>query len=125
MRSIKMMLGTLVALSGFLFMACAVSTEEIVEYSMAFWEMVRLDEPFRFEGHTVVIGASIGISLAPRDGDSGEELLKLSDVALYRAKEESRGSFRFFEPGMVSVTKWRPETDVHEIDQYGAVGRKP
>jgi diguanylate cyclase (GGDEF)-like protein len=59
-----------------------------------------LDQPFQFDGHTVVIGASIGISLAPRDGTSGEELLKLSDVALYRAKEESRGTFRFFEPGM-------------------------
>jgi len=59
-----------------------------------------LDRPFQFEGHTVVIGASIGISLAPRDGSSGEELLKFSDVALYRAKEESRGTFRYFEPGM-------------------------
>jgi diguanylate cyclase (GGDEF)-like protein len=59
-----------------------------------------LDRPFQFDGHTVVIGASIGISLAPRDGSSGEELLKFSDVALYRAKEESRGTFRYFEPGM-------------------------
>jgi diguanylate cyclase (GGDEF)-like protein len=45
-----------------------------------------LDRPFEFDGHTVVIGASIGIALAPRDGTSGEELLKKSDVALYRAK---------------------------------------
>jgi diguanylate cyclase (GGDEF)-like protein len=59
-----------------------------------------IDRPFQFDGHTVVIGASIGISLAPRDGTSGEELLKLSDVALYRAKEESRGAYRFFEAGM-------------------------
>lgn len=59
-----------------------------------------LDQPFCFDGHTVVAGASIGISLAPRDATSGEELLKLSDVALYRAKAESRGGYRFFEPGM-------------------------
>ena len=66
-----------------------------------------LDRPFQFDGHTVVIGASIGISLAPRDGGgdgkggaSGEELLKKSDLALYRAKDESRGTFRFFEEGM-------------------------
>ena len=59
-----------------------------------------LDRPFQFDGHTVVIGASIGISLAPRDAASGEELLKLSDVALYRAKEECRGGYRFFEAGM-------------------------
>ena len=59
-----------------------------------------LDRPFEFDGHTVVIGASIGIALAPRDGVSGEELLKKSDVALYRAKEETRGTYRFFESGM-------------------------
>jgi hypothetical protein len=29
------------------------------------------------------------------------------------------------EPGLVSVTKWRPEADANEIDQYCAVGRKP
>lgn len=66
-----------------------------------------LGEPFRFDGHTVVAGASIGISLAPRDGTSGEELLKLSDVALYRAKAESRGSYRFFEPGMDALMQER------------------
>jgi diguanylate cyclase (GGDEF)-like protein len=70
-----------------------------------------LDRPFQFDGHTVVIGASIGISLAPRDGTSGEELLKLSDVALYRAKEESRGTFRFFEPGMDSRMQERRELE--------------
>jgi diguanylate cyclase (GGDEF)-like protein len=59
-----------------------------------------LDRPFEFDGHTVVIGASIGIALAPRDGTSGDELLKKSDLALYRAKEETRGGYRFFEIGM-------------------------
>jgi diguanylate cyclase (GGDEF)-like protein len=59
-----------------------------------------IEEPFRFDGHTVVIGGSIGISLGPRDGRSADELLKKSDLALYRAKEENRGSFRFFEAGM-------------------------
>jgi hypothetical protein len=29
------------------------------------------------------------------------------------------------EPGLVSVTRWRPDTEMREIDQYGAVGRKP
>jgi hypothetical protein len=29
------------------------------------------------------------------------------------------------EPGLVSVTRWRPDTEAREIDQYGAVGRKP
>ena len=29
------------------------------------------------------------------------------------------------EPGLVSVTRWRPDTEAPEIDQFGAVGRKP
>ncbi len=74
-----------------------------------------LEHPFQFDGHTVVIGASLGISLAPRDAGrgraSGDELLKLSDVALYRAKEESRGSFRFFEPGMAERMQERRELE--------------
>lgn len=59
-----------------------------------------LSEPFQFDGHTVAIGASIGVSLAPQDGTDADELLKMSDLALYRAKSDSRGTFRFFEQGM-------------------------
>ena len=59
-----------------------------------------LSLPFEFDGHTVVIGASVGVSLAPSDSTDGGELLKMSDLALYRAKEESRGTFRLFEPEM-------------------------
>lgn len=70
-----------------------------------------LDRPFQFDGHTVVVGASIGISMAPRDGGSGAELLKLSDVALYRAKEESRGGFRFFEADMAARMHERRELE--------------
>jgi diguanylate cyclase (GGDEF)-like protein len=70
-----------------------------------------LDQPFEFEGHTIVIGASVGICLAPRDGSESDELLKRSDLALYRAKEESRGSFRFFEPGMDSRLRKRRDVE--------------
>ncbi|HEY7806364.1 MAG TPA: EAL domain-containing protein [Croceibacterium sp.] len=79
-----------------------------------------LERPFEFEGHTIVIGASVGIALTPRDGANGAELLKKSDLALYRAKEESRGSYRFFEPGMDSRLRERREleadlrTAIHE-----------
>jgi diguanylate cyclase (GGDEF)-like protein len=59
-----------------------------------------LDRPFEFDGHTIVIGASIGIAMAPRDSSKPDELMQMSDLALYRAKAESRGTHRFFEPGM-------------------------
>ncbi len=59
-----------------------------------------LDEPFEIEGHQVAAGASVGIALAPEDGDCPDRLLKAADLALYRAKAEGRGTFRAFEPEM-------------------------
>jgi len=74
----------------------------------------RLCEPFEFSEHTIVIGASVGISLAPQDGTDGDELLQMSDLALYAAKEESRGTYRFFERGMDSrlCTRRQLEADL-------------
>jgi diguanylate cyclase (GGDEF)-like protein len=59
-----------------------------------------LNEPFEIDGHQVVAGASVGIALALEDGDDPDRLLKAADLALYRAKAEGRGTFRFFEPEM-------------------------
>jgi predicted signal transduction protein with EAL and GGDEF domain len=59
-----------------------------------------LAEPFRISGNEVVIGASIGIALAPRDGSDADLLLKNADMALYRAKSDGRGTNRFFEREM-------------------------
>jgi diguanylate cyclase (GGDEF)-like protein len=56
------------------------------------------DHPFLVEGHEIVGAASIGISLAPRDGKTPNDLLKHADVALYRAKKAGSGTIRFFEP---------------------------
>jgi len=47
-----------------------------------------------------VNGATIGIAMAPNDGDESDELLKHADMALSRAKSETRGTFSFFEAGM-------------------------
>ena len=46
------------------------------------------------------IGASIGIAVAPDDGTEADQLLKNADLALYRAKSDGRGTYRFFEPEM-------------------------
>lgn len=59
-----------------------------------------LGEVFTVEGHQFVIGASIGIALTPRDGTSFEQMLKCADLALYGAKSDGRGVWRFFEPEM-------------------------
>jgi diguanylate cyclase (GGDEF)-like protein len=59
-----------------------------------------LSEPYDIEGHQAVIGTSVGIALAPADGETAEQLLRNADIALYQAKEDGRRVFRFFEPGM-------------------------
>jgi diguanylate cyclase (GGDEF)-like protein len=59
-----------------------------------------LAEPFQISGNEVVIGASVGIALAPRDGSDADSLLKNADMALYRAKSDGRRAWRFFEQGM-------------------------
>ena len=53
-----------------------------------------------FHGHQVLIGATLGISVAPDDGADPDQLLKNADLALYRAKGDGRGNYRFFEAGM-------------------------
>ncbi len=57
-------------------------------------------EPFSIEGHEFNIGTSIGIALAPEQGTDPDALLKMADMALYRAKFEGRNGYRFFEPEM-------------------------
>jgi len=59
-----------------------------------------IGDPYLVDGHSIVIGASIGIAMAPSDGDESEKLLKNADMALSRAKNEQRGTFSFFEAGM-------------------------
>ncbi|MBR1222363.1 EAL domain-containing protein [Bradyrhizobium sp. U87765 SZCCT0131] len=59
-----------------------------------------ISAPFEIGGHQLNIGVSIGITLAPSDGEDPEQLLRNADLALYRAKEDGRGTFLFFEPGM-------------------------
>ena len=45
-------------------------------------------DPFLLDGHSVVIGASVGIAMSPGDGDESEKLLKNADLALSRAKND-------------------------------------
>lgn len=55
-----------------------------------------LADPFPIDGHELATSASIGIALYPRDGGSAENLLANADAAMYRAKEEGGGVYRFY-----------------------------
>jgi diguanylate cyclase (GGDEF)-like protein len=59
-----------------------------------------MSEPYDIDGDQAVIGASIGIAVAPGDGLSVDKLLRNADLALYRAKGDGRGTLRFFESTM-------------------------
>ncbi|HEY6872948.1 MAG TPA: diguanylate cyclase [Geobacteraceae bacterium] len=55
-------------------------------------------QPFECDGQTLNITTSIGISMFPDDGGDEDTLLKNADIALYRAKEEGRNTFRRYSP---------------------------
>jgi diguanylate cyclase (GGDEF)-like protein len=59
-----------------------------------------LSEPYEVDGQEIIVGASIGVAVAPGDGDDADQLLKNADMALYRAKADGRGMFHFFEAEM-------------------------
>jgi diguanylate cyclase (GGDEF)-like protein/PAS domain S-box-containing protein len=59
-----------------------------------------LGRPFQVNHHEVHVGASIGVSVCPQDGSELKGLFSKADLALYRAKEEGRGGYRFYTAGM-------------------------
>ncbi|WP_026600367.1 putative bifunctional diguanylate cyclase/phosphodiesterase [Methylomonas sp. 11b] len=67
-----------------------------------------LSEPWRLSnGAEVRIGVSVGISLFPEHGETSEELLQHADAALYRAKDEGRGNFKYFSEDLTEAAKRR------------------
>ncbi len=75
--------------------------------------------PFDIERHRASIGASVGMTVAPNDAATAEQLLKNADLAMYRAKQEGRGRSRFFVPEMQTVAR---AAVLLEMDLRRAVG---
>jgi diguanylate cyclase (GGDEF)-like protein len=57
-------------------------------------------QPLSVDGNEFVPSTSIGIAIAPEDGEDGGTLLRNADLALYRAKEAGRGTYAFFEQSL-------------------------
>ncbi len=55
-----------------------------------------LARPYAVEGRMLRLGVSIGIALYPADGDDIDELIRLADTAMYRAKRQGRNLTRFY-----------------------------
>lgn len=82
-----------------------------------------LNEPISVGTTTVQIGASLGIALCPEDGADAETILRAADLAMYRAKQEGRGSFRFFEQIMDEEIRERAnlEADLRRALEHGDI----
>ncbi len=80
-----------------------------------------ITKPYHLDGHQIVADISIGISLAPIDATEPDQLLKNADMALYGAKGDGRGTYRFFEPEMDARMKARRDL---EMDLRNALTNK-
>src|SRR6185369_10918478 len=75
--------------------------------------------PMSVGGHTIQIGASIGIACCPDDGNDATSLMKQADAAMYSAKSVGRGTYRFFQ---VSMTEKAGQRLQLEMELRSAVG---
>jgi diguanylate cyclase (GGDEF)-like protein len=66
-------------------------------------------KPFQIDQEQHAIGASVGISVFPRDGQDAATLIRHSDIAMYAGKNEGKGQFRFFEPAQSTMLKTRAQ----------------
>ena len=69
--------------------------------------------PVHINDHELFVTCSIGISISPRDGEDVQTLIKHADVAMYRAKDQGRNTFRFFTSEMNSRSLARVSMEKH------------
>jgi diguanylate cyclase (GGDEF)-like protein len=66
-------------------------------------------KPFQIAEEQHAIGASVGISVFPRDGQDAATLIRHSDIAMYAGKNEGKGQYRFFDPAQSTTLKTRAQ----------------
>ncbi|MBX9811460.1 MAG: EAL domain-containing protein [Burkholderiales bacterium] len=99
---------TLARLAGDEFVVIAVGADQAAAALIAERLQQALAEPLVVKGHVFALSASIGIAFYPEDGSSPEDLLKHTDIAMYRAKV-SGGGYRFYRPEMGTELEKRLE----------------
>jgi diguanylate cyclase (GGDEF)-like protein len=77
--------------------------------------------PMNLEPVEATVGVSIGVSVFPSDADTYPDLLRYADIALYEAKREGRGTYRFFSSAMNEklMDRRRLEADLRHALRHG------
>jgi len=92
---------TLARLGGDEFAIIQTNTEELEDTADLAQRIIdAVAQPFLLNDHDVTVGSSVGITIFPDDHSSGDHLLRNADLALYKAKSDGRGIYRFFEEDM-------------------------
>jgi diguanylate cyclase (GGDEF)-like protein len=73
--------------------------------------LAAVTEPYDFNGRKLILQTSVGIALAPQDGDDVDTLVKHADLALYRAKTEGRNRYCFFTAALEAEARNRRELE--------------
>ncbi|WP_238122981.1 MULTISPECIES: putative bifunctional diguanylate cyclase/phosphodiesterase [unclassified Xanthobacter] len=95
------------------------SDEELKSLVASLYGVIEI--PVAVENQDLRVTASIGAARAPADGESAAELMRLADIALYRAKAEGGGVFRQFEPHMeqAQIRRRQVEKELSEALDHG------
>ncbi len=70
-----------------------------------------ISEPFELYGHSVDIGASIGVAVSPDHGSSIESLMRAADIAMYRAKADGGGQHCLFNDDLAAEHQRKIDTE--------------
>lgn len=73
--------------------------------------VANVEQPVVVSSHELMVGGTLGVALFPGDGKDPNLLLRRADIALYRAKNDGRGRYAFFEAGMDTLVTERAELE--------------
>jgi diguanylate cyclase (GGDEF)-like protein/PAS domain S-box-containing protein len=102
--------------------AVLMAGEDVADHAIRLAQQIvdRMAEPFLVNGHQIPSGVSIGLAIAPFDGETAETLQRNADLALYCAKGNGRCGWERFEAGMDVAVR---ERHAMERDLRAALGR--
>ena len=70
-----------------------------------------ISEPFELHGHSIDIGASVGVAVCPNHGTAIESLMRAADIAMYRAKQQGGGRYCLFSEELAAEHQRKIETE--------------